>query len=125
MGCCVSLCSRPEIPDVDGRFPVIEILEKSDESSDSSLKAKGETGKGGRDITPLLEGPTLLEFHNLNLSGSSSSVDLEMDQIGKLLKPTAETPRDRESDAEDNQTFKDVHVDLNELSSSSEGPGKQ
>lgn len=113
MGGCLSLCSRHEIPDIDGRFPVIEILEKSDGSSDSSLKAKGDTAQ--RDITPLLEGPTLLEFHNLNLS-ESSSVDLEMDQIGKLLKPTEE-PREPSSDGNDEKTFKDVNVNLEELSS--------
>ena len=104
MGCCPSLFRSEDFPNVGGRFPVINIKKNSDESSDSSLKAKGSTEQ--KDVTPLLEGPTLLQFHNLKLSGSSSSVDMEMDQIGKLLKPS----EDGESKTE---PFKDVKPDLN------------
>jgi hypothetical protein len=80
----------------------------SESSSDSSLKAKA---TGGKDSTPLLNGRNLVAFPNLSLSSTSSSVDLELDELGKMIKPTdlrVEAPpggRDR--------TFEDVRPDLN------------
>ena len=55
----------------------------SDQSSDNSLK--GNISNSKKDVTPLLEGPTLLAFRNLNLS-SSSSTDLEINKINDFFK---------------------------------------
>lgn len=120
MGCCQSLCGQKEYADVEGRFPVIEICDNSDSGSDNELKAKGTPSK---DVTPLLEGPTLLAFHNLNISSTSSSVDLEMDQIESILKISEEKDEDDAPEPEpeaDNRTFEDVRadLDLNEFNSS-------
>lgn len=118
MGCCSSLCGPKEYADVEGRFPVIEICE-SDSGSDNELKAKGTS----KDVTPLLEGPSLLAFHNLNLSSTSSSVDLEMDQIESILKVSeqkSDTSLSEGQPEDNNKTFEDVRpdLDLNEFNSS-------
>lgn len=118
MGCCQSLCGPKEYADVEGRFPVIEICDNSDSGSDNELKAKGTPSK---DVTPLLEGPTLLAFHNLNISSTSSSVDLEMDQIESILKVAADKGEEDAPEPEvDDRTFEDVRadLDLNEFNSS-------
>jgi len=90
-------------PDVEGRFPTIEIRDGPDEGSDSSLKAKGDAAQ--KDVTPLLEGRTLLAFRDLG--ESSSSVNLEMDEIGKLLKGGDQSPGS-DGAGELDETFKDV-----------------
>ena len=91
MGCCQSKLQeiifrlRGDCPNIEDHFPnVIQICERSDSSSDSGLKTKGEK----RDTSPLLEGPTLMAFKSLNLSStSSSSDDAEVERIGALLTP--------------------------------------
>lgn len=100
MGCCQSFFGSGGVPHGSEGFPIVEIRQDSDDSSDEILKAKG-----GKDVMPLLEGPTLLAFKNLKLSGSSSSVDIEMDQIGELLKST-----DKDEASSDDGTFKDVNT---------------
>lgn len=117
MGCVASLCHREEIPDVDGRFPVIQICD-NDSDSDDELKAKGKSG-ASRDVTPLLEGPTLLAFNSLNIT-SSSSDDQEIGQIGQLLKPTEKEPASEEENPVDAGTFKDVNpnIHIKDISSS-------
>lgn len=97
MGCCPSI-QQPEIPDIEARFPALE-LDKSDDSSDSDLKARGEiVMKNGSN-----------PIDDLKLSGSSSSVDLEMDRIEKLLQ--AEEKEENDNDTE----FKGTKVDLKDI----------
>lgn len=103
---CFSSCSKhsDDFPNVDKRFQGIEINDKSDSSSDNTLKA--DIDKPHRDVTPLLEGETLLAFKNLNLS-SSSSIDLELNQIGNILKSQDENPKEKEKSQEANASEDD------------------
>jgi hypothetical protein len=101
MGCCASLCGRGHFDaPVGPKFGPINIREHSDSDSDPVLKAKGLTQKADR--APLLHGPTLLT-RNLALSSSSSSVDTELEHVGKLLT----------APGKGGAKFKDVPADLN------------
>ncbi|KAK8882528.1 hypothetical protein M9Y10_045170 [Tritrichomonas musculus] len=109
MGCFSSCNKHSDFPDLDKRFSGIEINDKSDSSSDSTLKA--DIDKPSKDVTPLLEGNTLLAFKNLNLS-SSSSIDLELNQIENMLKSQEDQKeKEKEQNTEvsdegnDNRTF--------------------
>jgi hypothetical protein len=120
MGLCLSLCPKARRPTIESRISTLEVHAKTDSSSDSGLKA---VGSGQRDSTPLLEGKTLLSFHNLTLGSSSDSADLEKDELAAMLKAAsaqadgAEAPRPVPA----GRTFEDVRPDLNigELSSDS------
>lgn len=101
MGCFSSCNKHSDFPNIEKRFQGIEINDKSDTSSDSTLKA--DIDKPHHDVTPLLEGKTLLAFQNLNLS-SSSSVDLELNQIGNILKSQEEEPKEKEKTQEADQS---------------------
>jgi hypothetical protein len=111
MGVCISLCPRTRQPNLEPHIAGLEISDKTDSSSDSSLKAKG---SGRRDSTPLLDGPTLLSFRDLSPDSSSDSVDLEKDQLGALLKAAASSPdaSTPPAAAPTQRTFKDVRPDL-------------
>lgn len=105
MGCFSSCCNKhSDFPNIEKRFQGIEINDKSDTSSDNTLKA--DIDKPHRDVTPLLEGETLLAFKNLNLS-SSSSIDLELNQIGNILKPQEEDTKEKETPQKENATDDD------------------
>jgi hypothetical protein len=71
------------------------------------LKAKA---SGGKDSAPLLDGKNLLAFPNLSLSSTSSSVDIELDELGKMIKPT--DPKVEPTASGRDRTFKDVRPDL-------------
>lgn len=88
MGCLASCCQHLNVPNVEKRFHIIDITDMSDQSSDNSLK--GNISNSKKDVTPLLEGPTLLAFRNLNLS-SSSSTDLEINKINDFFKSPEDT----------------------------------
>jgi hypothetical protein len=104
MGVCLSLCptDRPRSP--ESRIPALEIDGKTDSSSGGS--AKGNASK--RDSAPLLEGRTLLSFHNLSLDSSSDSVDLEKDRLAALLQAAAPPAEP----APGGRTFQEVRPDL-------------
>jgi hypothetical protein len=96
MGCCPSICGRHNFDGpAEPKFGPINIREHSDSDSDPVLKAKGLSQK--TDGAPLLHGPTLLT-RNLALTSSSSSVDSELEHVGKLLT----------APAKGGATFKDV-----------------
>ena len=99
MGC---LCSKSDVPNIEGRLPTIKLSEKAESSSDEALKA---IGQKKRDIMPLLDGPNLLAFGNLNLSSTSSSSDVDMDHIQKLLLEEEEQKGEtqEEDKVDDNQ----------------------
>lgn len=109
MGLCYSLCPKQEVPNIEGRLPTIRLSEKSDTTSDEALK---NIGQNKRDIMPLLEGPNLLAFGNLNLSSSSSSADLDMDHIEQLLREAEE-----EEEEESLKTKTEVQNDVSNDSS--------
>lgn len=118
MGCIFSLCDDKQRHKADGHFPVIEICEKSDSSSDSGLKGKPDKNK---DNAPLLDGKTLKAFQNLNLSSSDSEVEGEIAQIGNLLKKSPQSHvAKKENDDSDDGTFKGVKIDLSQIKTDSE-----
>jgi hypothetical protein len=100
MGCCLTICGRSGFNGpAEPKFGVISIREHSDSDSDPILKAKGAQKA---DAAPLLHGPTLLS-RNLALTSSSSSVDSELEHVGKLLT----------APVKEGTTFKDVPADAN------------
>lgn len=136
MGCFAS-CFHHDVPNIEERFPKIDIVEGSDAESDSSLKARADMAgdnkltnilkstKGNdpkKESTPLLEGPSLLAFQNLNLSNSSSSIDMEVDELDNILKKNLEQEKKEAPKEEDNdepkETFADVKIDLKDIHSS-------
>lgn len=136
MGCFAS-CFRQDVPNIEERFPKIEIAEGSDSSSDSSLKARADMAGENKltnilkskiandpkkESVPLLEAPSLLAFQNLNLSNSSSSIDMEVDELDNILKKNLEQEKKEAPKEEDNEetkeTFADVKIDLNDIHSS-------
>ena len=68
MGCCSS------IPDIEGRFPAIEIV---------SILNKDENKQDDPVTRP---GPNAEQFEDLNFS-DSSSVEADMEHLSKLLTP--------------------------------------
>jgi hypothetical protein len=113
MAVCFSLCPKERPPNLKSRILTLEIRDKTDSSSDSALKAKGDEH---RDSTPVLDGPTLLSFRNLSLDSSSDSAGVEKEQLGALLKAAAASPADEEKVkpiAPQERTFRDVRPDLN------------
>jgi hypothetical protein len=121
MGICPSLCPKTRPPTIESRISALEVHAKTDSSSDSGLKA---VGSGQRDSTPLLDGKTLLSFHNLTLGSSSDSADPEKDELAALLKAatTATDVTESARPAPVGRTFEDVRPDLNirDLSSGSD-----
>lgn len=137
MGCFAS-CFHQDVPNIEDRFPKLEIAEGSDSDSDSSLKARADMATEGKltnllnskekdpkkESVPLLEGPSLLAFQNLNLSNSSSSIDMEMDQLDNILKKNLENEKKempKEENKETSKTFESVKIDLNDIHSSDLG----
>ncbi|KAK8883417.1 hypothetical protein M9Y10_046067 [Tritrichomonas musculus] len=137
MGCFAS-CFHQDVPNIEDRFPKLEIAEGSDSDSDSSLKARADMATEGKltnllnskekdpkkESVPLLEGPSLLAFQNLNLSNSSSSIDMEMDQLDNILKKNLENEKKempKEENEETSKTFESVKIDLNDIHSSDLG----
>ena len=131
MGCFAS-CFHHEVPNIEERFPKLEIAEGPDSSSDDSLKARAEMASDNKltnllnskskdpkkESVPLLEGPSLLAFQNLNLSNSSSSIDMEVDQLDNILKKNLENEKKdlpKEENDDTNKTFEDVKIDLNDI----------
>ena len=137
MGCFAS-CFHQDVPNIEDRFPKLEIAEGSDSDSASSLKARADMATEGKltnllnskekdpkkESVPLLEGPSLLAFQNLNLSNSSSSIDMEMDQLDNILKKNLENEKKempKEENEETSKTFESVKIDLNDIHSSDLG----
>lgn len=137
MGCFAS-CFHQDVPNIEDRFPKLEIAEGSDSDSDSSLKARADMATEGKltnllnskekdpkkESVPLLDGPSLLAFQNLNLSNSSSSIDMEMDQLDNILKKNLENEKKempKEENEETSKTFESVKIDLNDIHSSDLG----
>lgn len=132
MGCFAS-CFHQDVPNIEERFPKLEIAEGSDPSSDDELKARADmvsdnklsnllkSNKGKdpkKESVPLLEGPSLLAFQNLNLSNSSSSIDTEVDQLDTILKKNLEQEKKdapKEDTEEIKDTFDNVEVDLKDI----------
>jgi hypothetical protein len=121
MGLCLSLCPKATRPTIESRISALEVNAKTDSSSDPGLKA---VGSGQRDSTPLLDGKTLLSFHNLTLGSSSDSADLEKDELAAMLKAASAPPDAAEPQrpAPAGRTFEEVRPDLNirDLSSGSD-----
>jgi hypothetical protein len=115
MGICTSLCSRGS-PAADESRLAADLAVRSDSSSDSSLKAKA---TGSRKAAPPLTGPSG-GFPNLSLSSTSSSVDLEIDELAQMMKPPSAKPEERQEPVKIDRTFKDVNpdLDLNNIPSS-------
>jgi hypothetical protein len=130
MGFCLSLCRRDnERPDPENRFPILEIRQKSDSDSDPALKAKASAPSGSRDVVPLLDGPTLLSFRQMQLS-SDSSADEERERIAKLLHPTEgsdgvdpSTLKPKRQIDSSSRTFPNVPADYNANADSSDEAG--
>jgi hypothetical protein len=130
MGFCLSLCRRDnERPNPENRFPILEICQKSDSGSDPALKAKASAPSGNRDAVPLLDGPTLLSFRQMQLS-SDSSADEERERIAKLLLPTEGSDGAEPSSLKpkgqidsSSRTFPNVPADYNANADSSDEAG--
>jgi hypothetical protein len=125
MGVCASICSKAERHDGIGRFPAVGTKESPDGELEKPLKAQPASGK---EDAPLLTGPTLLSFSNIRLSGSSSSsVELDLNELEQMLPHSAGDPEPKKSPEEVDGTFRDVRPDLNlnELSSGSQGDDVQ
>jgi hypothetical protein len=89
------------------------IYAKSDSGSDEGLKSKA---AGARDVTPLLDGQTLLAFRNMQLT-SSESLDEELKNAANLIAPEgtapAEQQRPKKPSAPISNTFENVPADFN------------
>jgi hypothetical protein len=116
MGLCFSLCNRDDQrPNPESRFPILEIRAQPDSDSDPALKTKSTTSSKA-DAAPLLDGPTLLKFHQMQLSDDLSP-DEERDRITKLLQPTEvdeEVPLALKPETDSSsRTFPNVPADYN------------
>ena len=138
MGCFSSCLKKKDYSDYEQRLSILDINERSDSDSDSSLKARAEiasenrisnllgsktANNGDKEKIPLLEG-SLRNLDDLNLSNSSSSVDMEMEKLNNYLQPKneqIEEEEEAESSARENdtgRTFPGTKVNLNDVHSS-------